>query len=103
MADFYIKTNDTSPAIQATLQDNDGNAVDISGAAVRFHMVKRGTTTAKVDAAATIVSEANGQVKYNWDAADTDTEGFYLGEWEVTYSDTTVETFPNDDHMEIYN
>ena len=34
-------------------------------------------------------------VKYEWQPGDTDTEGFYDAEFEVTYSDGTVETFPN--------
>ena len=101
MTDFTIKENDTSPALTATLQDDDGAAVDITGASVRFHMVKLNETATKIDAAADIVSEALGQVKYQWLTADTDTAGIYRGEWEVTYSDGTIETFPNDDMMEI--
>ena len=101
MIDFYIKQNDTSPAIAATLQDDAGNAIDLTGASVNFHMIEQDSATVKVDAAATIVSEANGQVKYNWIAADTDTVGVFNAEWEVTYADTTIETFPNNEHLKI--
>ena len=98
---FYIKQNDTSPAIQATLKDTDGNAVNLLGATVRFHMRKQGATTAKVDAAATIVSAASGIVRYNWTAANTDTVGTYNAEFEVTYTDNTVETFPNASYIKV--
>lgn len=98
---FYIKQNDTSPAIQATLKDVDGNVVDLSGATVRFHMRKQGSTTAKVDAAATIVDDVGGIVRYNWTSANTDTVGTYQAEFEVTYSDDTVETFPNATYLKV--
>lgn len=98
---FYIKQNDTSPAIQATLKDVDGNVVDLSGATVRFHMRKQGATTAKVDAAATIVDDIGGVVRYNWTSANTDTVGTYQAEFEVTYSDETVETFPNATYLKV--
>jgi len=35
---FYVKQNDTSPAMLATLQDADGNAINLTAASVRFHM-----------------------------------------------------------------
>lgn len=98
---FYIKQNDTSPAIQATLKDVDGNVVDLSGATVRFHMRKQGSTTAKVDAAATIVDDVGGVVRYNWTSANTDTVGTYQAEFEVTYTDETVETFPNATYLKV--
>ena len=98
---FYVKQNDTSPAMQATLQDADGNAVDLTGATVRFHMRAIGGTTVVVDAAATVVTAASGIVKYEWDAADTDTIGSYQAEFEVTYADSSVETFPNDGYIRV--
>lgn len=101
MATFYIKQNDTSPALGATLKDGDGNAVDLSGATVRFHMRARGATTAKVDAAATVTGASTGEVSYAWIAADTDTAGKFQAEFEVTYADTTVETFPNNGYITV--
>lgn len=98
---FYIKQNDTSPAIQATLKDVDGAVVPLAGATVRFHMRKQGATTAKVDAAAVIVNDVGGIVRYNWVAADTNTVGTYQAEFEVTYSDNTVETFPNASYLKV--
>lgn len=98
---FYVKQNDTSPAMQATLQDADGNAINVTGASVRFHMRAVGSTQTVVDAAATIVTALSGIVKYEWDAADTDTVGSYQAEFEVTYADASVETFPNDGYIRV--
>lgn len=98
---FYVKQNDTSPAMLATLQDADGNAVNVTGATVRFHMRAVGSTTIVVDEAATIVTDLDGLVRYDWQAADTDTIGSYQAEFEVTYSDGSVETFPNDGYIRV--
>ena len=95
MSTFYIKQNDTVPSIRATLKNGSGNAVDLASTTIRFHMRALGGTSAKVDAAASIINANTGIVQYDWDAADTDTVGSYQAEFEVTYSDSTVETFPN--------
>jgi len=98
---FYIKQNDTSPALLATLQDADGIAVNITGAAIRFHMRQIGSTAVDVDAAAVIVTALDGLVRYDWQAADTATIGSYQAEIEVTYADGTIETFPNDGYIRV--
>jgi hypothetical protein len=98
---FYIKQNDTSPAMLATLQDAQGSGVDITGASVRFHMRPIGSAHVTVDAAATIVDAESGDVRYDWQADDTDTAGSYQAEFEVTYADASIETFPNNDYIRV--
>jgi len=98
---FYIKQNDTSPALLATLQDADGNAVNVTGGSIRFHMRQIGSTTVVVDEAAVIVTPLEGVVRYNWQAADTATIGSYQAEFEVTYADASIETFPNDGYIRV--
>lgn len=95
-ADFYIKQGDLLPEIQVTCTDADtGDAIDLTAAtAVRFHMRKPGASTEKVDAAATFVDKALGQVKYSWTGSDTDETGEFDAEFEVTFGAGTL-TFPN--------
>lgn len=96
MSTFTIKKNDTSPDLQATLTDADGAAVNLTGATVRFHMRLPGASSAKVDAAGSIVGTAtDGVAKYSWSAGDTDTAGVYEAEFEITYSGGGIETFPS--------
>lgn len=97
MADreFHIKVGDTAPALEAICKDADGDAVSVAGATVRFHMRLLGGASTKVNALATIVDGPAGQVKYQWQTADTDTAGNYRGEFQVTFSNGTIETFPN--------
>ena len=91
----YLKQNDTSPALDAILTDAGGNAVDVTGANVRFHMQKIGATTLKIDAAATVVDGPSGHVRYTLQAGDTDTPSSYKAEYEVTFPDGSIETFKN--------
>jgi hypothetical protein len=98
---FYIKQNDTSPFLLATLKDGNGNLIDLTAASVRFHMRSVGASSATVDAAAVVVDEDQGSVKYEWQAADTATSGTYEAEFEVTYSGGAIETFPNDGHIRV--
>lgn len=99
---FRIKTNDTSPKLAVTLEDANGNAIDIIGNnGVRFHMKAFGATSLKVDAPMTVRDAEIGAVQYPWVASDTDTAGTYYGEVEVTYADNTVETFPNNGYFTV--
>lgn len=106
-ADFYIKQDNTSPALEAQLKDNDGNAVDLTGASVRFQMKKVGDDSPSVDASAKITDASNGIVAYDWSIGDTDTTGSYIAEFDVDYSGgtgdnfTSDETFPNNDYLMI--
>lgn len=92
---FAIKRNDRREPIERTLKGSNGLAVDLTGATVKFLMRLHGSAVLKVNAAATVVSAVGGQVRYSWTAADTDTAGVYDAEFEVTFSDTTKQTFPN--------
>ena len=97
---FQIKQNDTSPQLDAVLSDAAGVAIDLGFGSVRFHMRRAGGAVV-IDAAATIVTAASGLVRYVWIAGDTDTAGSYQAEFEVTYADGAVETFPNSSNIQI--
>jgi hypothetical protein len=97
---FNIKQNDTSPSLQATLKDANNNVISLVGATVRFHM-KSLDGTIKVDAVMTITDAVGGIVQYDWQSSDTDTAGSYYAEFEVTYNDGTIETFPNNSNLSI--
>jgi hypothetical protein len=98
---FNLKQNDTSPSIQTTLLDGNGFAVDITGnLGVTFHM-RDSAGTVVIDTAATVITAATGIVRYDWLPADTATSGTFQAEFEVTYSDGKVETFPNASYIEV--
>lgn len=98
---FVIKRNDTSPTMQATLYNPDETAVNLTGATVRFHMKTQDRNTIIVDQPAIIALAAGGVVAYEWQVGDTANNGSYFAEWEVTYADGKIETFPNDEDDDI--
>jgi hypothetical protein len=94
--DFFLTQNDTSSAIARTLEDENGVAIDLTGATVKFLLRPINGTTNKINAAATIVGAATlGNVSYAWTGTDTSTAGLFVGQWQVTYSNGKVQTFPN--------
>ncbi|HLA25224.1 MAG TPA: hypothetical protein VJ206_07510 [bacterium] len=103
--DFYVKQNDTASVLADVLKDEDSVAVNLTGATVKFSMQPlAGGAMTIADATATNgdVSEATrGNVSYTWAAVDTDTAGWYLGEWKVTYSGGKIQTFPNGGYILI--
>lgn len=98
---FFIKQNDTSPALQVTLKDGDGVAIDLTGSTVRFHMRRQGSNAVKVDESAVVSDALNGIVYYNWNTSDTDSIGSFECEFEVTYAGLEVESFPNNKYIDV--
>lgn len=97
MGTFYLKKNDTAPAIETILSDING-AVDLTGCTVLFRMSEAGAGNLMVEKAATIVVPQAGADKgkcyAEFEAEDTAVIGEYRVEWKVTFSDGKVATFP---------
>lgn len=89
---FYIKRGDTSPRLVYKLLPD----VNLTGVTVVFNMRKKGAANTVNRGASSIVgAAANGTVSYTWALADTAISGQFEAEFEVTYADMTVETYPN--------
>jgi len=104
MNEFTIKTGDTRPALEARLldEDNDPRSLQyVSG--VTFHMRDRNTKETVVDDTAVVLNEPEGRVAYEWSDGDTDAEGIYEAEFELTYSDQNsgIETVPNNGYITV--
>jgi hypothetical protein len=89
---------DTESPIEDTLID-DGGVSDISGfQKVEFHLIKPDDTSVTAtdsDAAVTVEDSVNGQVKYEFQSGDLDQDGRYRYEWEVTFGDGGILTYPS--------
>jgi hypothetical protein len=48
-----------------------------------------------------ISNASEGRVQYEWSTGDTATAANYQGEFEVTYLNGTVETFPNSGYIVV--
>lgn len=99
--DFSIKRNDTKPFIRAILQDADGNPVDLTtGSYIFFNMATNDNTfTPVISGNAAVSGTTNGSIAgavvYEWANGDTNRSGNFLGEFEVTFTDERVATFPS--------
>lgn len=90
MATFTIKRGDTAPALRYALLPE---TVDLTGASVVFVMDGLGRLPARVIEARPAV------VQYDWQPGDTDRPGLHRAEFEATYSDGRIETFPNGGYL----
>lgn len=101
---FTMKRGDTRPVFRSQLTQPSVadpavfEPVDLTGATVKFLMKK--DSTLKVNAVATLVDAAAGQVSYTWDTLDTDTSGTFNVEWEVSWG-VNKQTFPNDSYLTV--
>lgn len=93
-ASFYLKRGDTSPALAYALTPI---SIDLTGATVVFNMKNARSGAVVVDRGAAVVVTATGTptVRYDWQPADTGAAGQYQAEFEITYADGSIETFPN--------
>ena len=99
---FYIKQNDTASFLTRDLKDAFGAPVNVTGAAVKFSMRVKPAGTVKVDDEdAVIVTAGTGRVRYEWTAANTNTADEYEAEFQVTYANGKIQTFPNDGHIPV--
>ena len=109
MADFSIKQNDTSPALIAELLSN-GASFNLTGATVRLHVrhieggvlivdapvevLDEAALQELADAGVSVNVESQSTVRYEWQPEDTDEPGLFEMEWEVTWANEQVQTFP---------
>lgn len=94
---YTQKADDTKEPIVITLLDASGSPVDTTNAvSALFKMSRPGHPTPKVSGAVSFLEpRANGQVRYDWLAADKDTPGLFVSEVEVTWSGGATQTFPD--------
>lgn len=95
---FHLKRGDTSPALLYRLDP----AVDLTGASIVFNMRARGGRPV-LDRVPAVIdgAPADGVVRYDWGATEVADPGLFEAEFEVSYADGSIETFPNSDFIVI--
>ena len=99
MSNFNLKRNDTKDIIPYTIVDEEGNPIDLTGASVKFYMGDFKRIVA--EGVATITDAENGEVEYKLTTEDTLYAGKFRAEFEVTFSDEDIKTFPSDGYLEV--
>jgi hypothetical protein len=96
---IQLKRNDTKDTIHYKITNADGTPVNLTGASIRF-LMGSGVTVISNDTAS-IVSATNGEVEYTLQDKDTLVSGTFKAEFEVTFSDGKVKTYPNNGYIMV--
>ena len=97
---FTIKRNDTEPWVLTLLEDGVEKDLTDFGSG-KCYMFDSDGVEVMDRAVAVEGAAANGQVKVSPAAGEVDTAGVYDLEIEITWSDATITTFPNDSYEEL--
>jgi hypothetical protein len=95
--EFFIKRGDTSPALLFQIDP----PVNLTAATVVFNMRARGGAVVVNRAPASVPSLPNPTLRYDWTAPNTAEVGTFEAEFEVTYGDGAIETWPNDGYIAV--
>jgi hypothetical protein len=97
-----LKAGDTSPPARGTLKDGDGNPANLTDATARFLLRDAFTGLAILSEEADIDADpTSGRVSYPWQPGDTDIPGVYRGEFEITFEDAEIESFPDGAYVDV--
>lgn len=95
MSYHEIKRNDTRPFFAVATAYDDGTLAPLDGViSARFIAREVGNGQVKIDAQASITAASLGELEYRFVEGDTDQAGDFDCEWEITYSDGSIQTFP---------
>lgn len=96
---FYATQNDNGIVVRFTLNDADGNPVDLTGASLKFEAKARfSDAEAKVDGDATPDADQagnTGQGAYTLTSTDLSAADIYDVRVQATWGDGTIITFPS--------
>ena len=88
---FKIKRNDTLPALQVSIgtKGNLGQKIgydltNVTG--ITFTMIDECSNSKVYNQTAQIICVSGGTIQYNWQDGDTDTEGIFMGEFELGFA-----------------
>lgn len=97
MATIKIKRGDTAPALRYAFPAE----VDLTDATVAFIMSPRPGGQSVVVAPAAVLTTEPPVAEYTWSKGDTDTDGSYYAEFEVSFPDGRVQRFPSSGYLRI--
>ncbi|MCK5624936.1 hypothetical protein KAI04_03790 [Candidatus Pacearchaeota archaeon] len=99
---FKIKKNDTQPVISATLQYNDGTAINLTEATDIHFNLGNLQYEPLTSGACIITGSTTGQIEYRWEGVtDTGSVGTWFGEFQVTFGAGSILTLPNNHDLKI--
>lgn len=103
MVKMKMFKGDRRPSIKATLEYIDGTAVNLTDCTVKLQLIELKTNVTILNETAGILSPASdGKVQYDWKVDETNVDRTnYKIRFEVTFADSTKQTFPRKDDFYI--
>jgi hypothetical protein len=96
--DIILKPGDTEPAVEIQVIDEEGDPVDLTGAAARFKMKHINDTENTIDSSAIIRDPPEeGMLAYTWKKGDDTRTGIYHAEFGIDYNGAMADTFDVDE------
>jgi len=96
-----LKRGDTAPRFRAQCLDGTTPVSLTTALSVRFLMKRSGVTVLSGSMVVEDQTANTGWVHRAWGSTDLATEGLYSAEVEVTWSDSTIQTYPADEYTYI--
>ena len=94
-ARFVIKRHARRPYLRMFVKDQDGNAINFTGALSATFVLADSTGVVVLSSAAVLESPlTSGYLRYEWADGDTATAGEFRGEFEVNYGTADNLTLP---------
>ncbi len=105
MADYELKRHDTYPPLKATLEEENGLPINLTGV-VKVKFIAKATgaeITGSCTGPAGGAFDKTGVVEYPWAVGDTKVAGSYKVEFEIERSTSPlhVESVPNNGYKEL--
>lgn len=94
MAIVMMARGDRLPVLELQLRNENGVAVNLTGAGSVVFTMTHERTRRVVTGVADIVDADEGRVRYEWAAGDTDVGGYYIAKVVVTFGGLAM-TFPS--------
>jgi hypothetical protein len=84
---------DTKPSLYATIRHSDAvTPIDLTDCSVTLQMRRVDDKVYTVNSACVIVEARTGRVRYDWATNDLASPGDYIVQFQVEYSDHSVQT-----------
>lgn len=98
---YTFKRGDNAVGMQSVLLKPNGSPEDLTNAEVKFIM-RRGSSVPRIDRLIDIVDEEGGEVRVVFTAAELAVVGLHKAEYEATYPDGRVQSYPSNDYIVIH-
>jgi hypothetical protein len=97
---IYIKQGNLLPIVDQVLYDSAG-PVNLASATVNFVAKNPATGSVQINSSCSVLTATAGRVQYNYTTADVSMAAVYNAEFQVSFTGSKYESFPNDGYLKF--